>query len=82
MKLYSLDNKFIEKTDAHPYNFTGIVKYMNGNKFWYINGNPHRLDGPACEWHDGSKSWWIDGKKVTELECKLLYDIMKLKGLL
>jgi hypothetical protein len=22
----------------------------------------HRTDGPAIEWNDGSKSWWINGK--------------------
>jgi len=23
----------------------------------------HRLDGPAVEWFDGSKEWWINGKR-------------------
>ena len=23
----------------------------------------HRLDGPAVEWADGSKAWWVDGKR-------------------
>jgi len=23
----------------------------------------HRLDGPAVEWFDGSKEWWVDGKR-------------------
>lgn len=26
----------------------------------------HRLDGPAVEWPDGSKEWWIEGKEITE----------------
>ena len=31
--------------------------YMNDNK------DPHRLDGPAWNWADGSKSWWENGER-------------------
>jgi hypothetical protein len=24
-------------------------------------GKLHRLDGPAVEWRNGSKEWWVDG---------------------
>ena len=36
---------------------------FNGNKYW-INekGHFHREDGPAREWFNGTKEWWIDGK--------------------
>jgi hypothetical protein len=30
-----------------------------------VNGLRHRLDGPASEWADGSKEWWICGVKQT-----------------
>lgn len=31
-------------------------------KFWTNDeGQFHRLDGPAIEYADGSKEWWIDG---------------------
>ena len=30
-----------------------------GNKFWYLNGKRHRLDGPAVEYVGGGKQWWI-----------------------
>ncbi len=26
---------------------------------YYWNGKLHREDGPAVEWDDGSKEWWI-----------------------
>ncbi len=26
----------------------------------------HRTDGPAVEWDDGSKQWWINGSKHRE----------------
>ena len=29
-----------------------------------MNGERHRLDGPAIEWADGSKAWYVDGEKV------------------
>ena len=27
-----------------------------------LNGKLHREDGPAKEWADGDKEWWVDGK--------------------
>jgi hypothetical protein len=34
-----------------------------GNRFWRnANGDLHRLDGPAAEWFDGTKSWFQNGK--------------------
>jgi hypothetical protein len=35
---------------------------------WYLNGWRHREDGPAVEWADGSKEWWLSGQYVTEEE--------------
>lgn len=30
---------------------------------WYNDkGQLHRLDGPAVEWADGDKEWWVEGK--------------------
>jgi hypothetical protein len=34
-------------------------------KEWYKNGLLHREDGPASELYDGTKSWWINGKRIT-----------------
>ena len=36
------------------------------NKYYYKDKAMtilHRLDGPAVEWANGSKSWWVDGKQ-------------------
>ena len=31
---------------------------------WYNDKDqPHRLDGPAREWVNGHKSWWVNGKR-------------------
>jgi len=38
----------------------------DGNKFYYSNKQMtilHREDGPACEHADGTKSWWLNGKR-------------------
>ena len=34
-----------------------IDKY--GNKYWRLNDKLHREDGPAYEYADGSKEWWV-----------------------
>ena len=36
--------------------------YANGDKFWYLNDNRHREDGPAIEYVDGDKSWYLNGE--------------------
>jgi hypothetical protein len=28
-----------------------------------LNGELHRLDGPAIEWTDGDKEWWVNGQR-------------------
>ena len=40
-----------------------------GNKSWYNeNGELHREDGPALEYSNGTKEWWIKGVRLTEEE--------------
>ena len=43
----------------NPY-YTGISS--DGNKYWYLNGKLHRVDGPAVECSDGTKYWYLNGK--------------------
>jgi len=31
-------------------------------KYWYLNGNLHREDGPAAEYANGTKFWYLNGK--------------------
>jgi len=40
----------------------------NGDKFWYLNGQVHREDGPAYEYINGDKRWWLNGEEYTEAE--------------
>lgn len=39
-----------------------------GIKKWYGNGELHREDGPAVEYPDGRKSYWLKGKRYTKEE--------------
>jgi hypothetical protein len=35
----------------------------DGTKHWFNEeGKLHRFDGPAVEWADGNREWYIDGK--------------------
>ena len=87
-KLYNLNNEFIrECIGVVPENFTGINVTDNGHKFWRLNGERHRLDGPAVDCTStGSQysRYYIHGKYIdaTPESFKLLVDVMKLKGLL
>jgi len=38
-----------------------------GDREWTLsNGKLHRLDGPAIEWADGTKEWWVNNKRHRE----------------
>ncbi len=43
-----------------------VKVYANGGQDWFLNGQLHREDGPACVWANGSQEWWLNGKRVTE----------------
>ena len=36
--------------------------YKNGDKVWYLNGQCHRIDGPAMEKANGDKIWCKNGQ--------------------
>ena len=38
------------------------IEYVNGTKYWLLNGKLHRTDGPAIEWANGGKEWYLNGK--------------------
>ena len=36
----------------------------NGDRFWYNEDHKyHREDGPACEYANGTKCWYVNGKR-------------------
>jgi hypothetical protein len=50
----------VKKLSEVPKDFTGIVEFAGGDKWWYLNGNLHREDGPACEFANGTKNWFLN----------------------
>ena len=38
------------------------IEYVNGAKYWYLNGQRHRTTVPAIEWVNGDKEWLLDGQ--------------------
>jgi hypothetical protein len=43
-----------------------VKVYADGSKYWYLNGNLHREDGPAVAHSGGYKAWFLNGKRHRE----------------
>ena len=41
----------------------GLVVKSDGPQAWYVDGQLHRVDGPARIWRDGSQEWWMNGQR-------------------
>lgn len=37
--------------------------YANGDKYWTLNGDCHRKDGPAVQFSSGEEYWFLNGKE-------------------
>ena len=87
-KLYDLELNFIKDTNHIPENFTGMSYCINDKtKWWRKNYDAHRIGGPAKIWdkndpHYRDPLYYIDGKRVTKEYHDILFNIMKLKGLI
>lgn len=55
-----------------------VIVCENGSTFWYFEGNLHRKEGPAVEYCDGEKQWWLRGKRYTENFERLMSPAKKL----
>ena len=42
----------------------------DGTKYWCLDGQLHREDGPAIEYPDGVKRWFLNDVHYTEEEFK------------
>ena len=45
-----------------------IIRIHNQSRIWYLNGQCHREDGPAIEWANGDKYWYLNSQYLTEAE--------------
>ena len=57
-----------KNNEYHSYNGKLAIENSNGDKCWFRNGMEHRLYGPAVEFSDGSKMWWLFGLHYFEDE--------------
>ena len=64
LKLYNLDNQFIEEVKTMPENFTGIIENSHKTKIWYKNGKCHRIDGPAIVFYKIKDDDWYTPEDV------------------
>ena len=37
---------------------------LHGTKEWHLNGKLHREDGPAVEYSNGDKRWYLNDKLI------------------
>lgn len=51
-----------------PLDFTGTVSTCLSNMAYYLNGELHREDGPAIEYPNGVRSWYLNGIEYTKGE--------------
>jgi hypothetical protein len=40
--------------------------FDDGSRYWYLNGQLHREDGPAVEYVSGTLHWYLNGKSHRE----------------
>jgi hypothetical protein len=60
-----------------------LTVYDNGDKEWRLpSGELHRENGPAVEWSNGDKWWYLNGMNYTEQDYKYKTRSIKLKLLL
>ena len=57
------DKIFLEWLDG-----TRIKEISPSGTFWRRKGKLHREDGPAVEYANGTKEWWINDEKLTKGE--------------
>ena len=65
----------------HP-TFTGCLINKDNNIYWFKNGKNHREDGPAMEYVNGSKWWWLNNEEYSEQEWLIAARKFKLEKVL
>jgi hypothetical protein len=68
---YTLDGSFDEAMHTDKFD------YKDG-KLYYKGSLVHREDGPALEWDDGDREWYLNGDQYTE---KKYTELIKIKNM-
>jgi len=51
--------RYIKRNDLTQVKRFSILTY--GRKMWFLNKNLHREDGPAIDYDNGTKEWYLEG---------------------
>jgi len=66
------DDKFYykdpEKTILHRVDGPAFIATDGVYKEWWLNDKIHRTDGPAIEWANGAKEWFVNGVFIFEVD--------------
>ena len=52
------------------------VRVYEDRTEWYLNGKLHREDGPAVEYSNGSKRWYLNDQQYTEQEFNHMIQVL------
>ena len=57
-----------------------VIRSNSKFKSWFRNGRLHREDGPAIEYTDGRKEWYLYGKMLTQRQHAIAVNGLSLDG--
>lgn len=49
-----------------------LLIYGNGYKWWFLNDQYHRANGPTIVWTNGDRFWFWYDRRVSEFEHMML----------
>ena len=78
---YAYDGELQKKNMAKTVGKYKVTYFDNGAEIWRHNEKLHREDGPAVEYKDGEKEWWLNNQSYREQEWKMNMREKKLKVL-
>ncbi len=67
--IHEEDNSAISRfiaVSTEKHNLNGFYQSPIGTIFHFKNNFPHNEDGPALEYKNGKKEWWLDGIQISE----------------
>jgi len=66
MKFENENSNIIYCKNTFYKKFNNNTFYSNNGKYYYRGYEVHRVDGPAIEWCDDTKMYYLDGKYYTK----------------
>ena len=49
-----------------------LIIWSGGAKWWWLEYQHHRANGPAVQWSNGDREWYYRDRRVTEYELMML----------